>query len=157
LRAGSGSKPAIDVEKALVAERGFTRKQVDMMTDPIKLSVIQDQTVKGPLPEGWDPTRLNPAKIKAIVADNLPFRMKMLGWTAYNLDYSGGAVDQLDFPESIKEVTQARVHHPRSAPGRQYKALGAKGAIASFGTFKTATGTILGRGTTPTGGPACAR
>jgi len=144
LRAGAGSKPAVDVEKVLQEERGFTKKQVDMMTDPIKLAVIQDKTVKGPLPEGWDPTRLDPAKIKAIVKDSLPFRMNMLGWTAYNLAYSGGAVDQLDFPESIKEVTQARVHHPRSEAGRQYKAFGAKGAITAFGTFKTATGTDLG-------------
>ncbi|MEM9248577.1 MAG: M91 family zinc metallopeptidase [Pseudomonadota bacterium] len=144
LRAGTDDTAGIDIEKVLEEERGFAKGQVDMMPDPIKLEIIKDKTVKGPLPAGWDPARLTAAKIKQIVTDGLPFRMKMLGWTAYNLPYSGGPVGEMDFPESLKEIVRGRVHHPRSKQGRQYKALGSKAAIDGFAAFKTATGTDLG-------------
>ena len=143
LRAGTGSGP-VDIETVLQTDRGFTKAQVDMMNDTIKLEIMKDPTVKGPLPAGWDPVRLTGAKIKSIVADNLPFRMYLLGWTAYNLDYTGGATGALGFPESLKDITLARVHHPRSASGRQFKSLGGKTAIDAFPGFKTATGTNLG-------------
>lgn len=137
-------KAPVDVDKELAEGRGFGATCVSQMPDSLKLALYKDPSVKGPLPNGWSPTGLKLEQIKGIVADNLPFRMTMLGWKSYNLKYSGGPDQKLDFPESLKEITEARVHHPRSAPGRQYKALGGKAVIEDFVGFKAKTGVELG-------------
>ena len=144
LRKGSGTTAGVDVDAVLKDERKFSADTVGKMPDLLKLAVYKDADAKGPLPAGWEPARLTVEKIKSIVADKLPFRMKMLGWTAYKLPYDATTPLVFGFPETLKSITRARVHNPRSAPGRHFKELGEKEAIDAFAAFKTITGVNLG-------------
>jgi Effector protein len=138
------SKPKVDVEKILVEDRKFGKAFYDRLTDAMKYDVYADKDCVGPLPVGWDPLRLTVGKIKSIVADKLPCRMPMLGWTSYNLEYSKSTEMVFGFPKSIMEIVSHRVHHPRTAQGRQFRDLGEAAVFARFDDFKRATGTDLG-------------
>lgn len=138
------SVASVDIRKVLVEDRKFGQAFFDRLTDALKVDIYEDPTCTGPLPDGWDPLRLTVAKIKGIVADKLPNRLPVLGWTSYNLGYSGSNVAVFGFAQSIKEIVTHRVHHPRSAEGRQFKALGDKAVFTEFATFRSGTGVDLG-------------
>lgn len=144
LRKGDTTTPGVDVEDVLRDDRKFTSDQVAAMTDVLKLEIYKDAEAKGPLPDGWEPARLTAAKIKSIVADKLPFRMRMLGWTAYNLEYNGATPLVFGFPKTLKSITESRVHSERSDAGRTFKRLGERAVIDEFAAFKTSTGVDLG-------------
>lgn len=149
LRDGAGDKDPVDVERVLAVDMAFGDTVVAMMDDAIKVDLydehLKDDTFKGPLPAGWDPTRLNVDKIRKIIAGKLPYRMEMLGWRAYNLPYDKGAPNaKTGFDDSLQTITQKRVHHPRSSAGRRFTELGGKTTITAFAGFKTATGLDLG-------------
>lgn len=142
----SKGKDAVDVDKVLAEDRKFGDRVVALMDDGIKFDLYDSKKKpKGPLPNGWDPSRLDVDKIIAIVKDQLPYRMEMLGWTAYNIPYDKGSANfRTGFPDDIVTITKKRVHHWRSAAGRQFTALQGQTAIEAFKTFKTKTGTDLG-------------
>lgn len=139
-------KDGVKVDKVLAEDRKFGDQVVALMDDAIKFDLYDSKKKpKGPLPKGWDPSRLDVDKIIAIVKDQLPYRMGMLGWTAYNIPYDKGSTNtKTGFPDDIVTITKNRVHHWRSAAGRQFTALEGKTAIEAFTTFKTKTGTDLG-------------
>jgi hypothetical protein len=135
----------VDVRKVLVEDRKFGQAFYDRLTDAMKIDIYEDPACTGPLPDGWDPLRLTPEKIKGIVADKLPNRLPALGWTSYNMAYSGSNVAVFGFSQSIKEIVTHRVHHPRSTEGRRFKALGEQAVFGGLGAFRTSTGVDLGR------------
>lgn len=135
----------VDVRKVLVEDRKFGQAFYDRLTDALKYDIYKDADCRGPLPGGWDPLQLTPAKIKGIVADSLPNRLPMLGWAPYNLVYSGSNVAVFGFSQSIKEIVSGWVHHPRTSEGRRFKALGGTQVFNAFGTFRTGTGVDLGK------------
>ncbi len=142
---GDPSVAKVDVRKVLVEDRKFGQAFYDRLTDALKYDIYKDADCRGPLPGGWDPLQLTPAKIKGIVADSLPNRLPMLGWAPYNLVYSGSNVAVFGFSQSIKEIVTGWVHHPRTSEGRRFKALGGTQVFGEFGTFRTGTGIDLGR------------
>ncbi|MEM7530043.1 MAG: hypothetical protein AAF416_20700 [Pseudomonadota bacterium] len=130
------------VDKKL-KERGWDPKQLN---DTLRVALYEDGSeTKGPLPSGWIAVRLNLDQIKGIVGDKLPFRMKRLNWTAYNLPYKDASGKVMGFPESLKEITEAHVQHPRSGPGRRFRGFGGEAVFAKMKDCSDATGIPLGK------------
>ena len=99
----------------------------------MRLALCKDDSVKGPLPEGWDANQLTIEQIKAILSDKLPGRLRALGWTPY----------ELTDVARLKEVITTEEHHPNSPLHRRYTKLGGDDALyaltalhADGGTFK---------------------
>lgn len=104
------ARRAPDIETAVKA-RGFDGTALD---DRTKLAIAEAlPEVKGPLPAGWNPNHLSVAQMRGIVEHQIPFKLDVLGWSAFELPDAVGEGD------SIRSVTTAMRHHPRSAEGRR--------------------------------------
>jgi hypothetical protein len=103
------------------------------LTDKTKLAIL-DNGLSGPLPKGWDPNELTVAQMKDIFDKKIPFRLKKLGWSPFDLPNAVGEGD------TIEEVTRTSRSHPRSPEGRRFEALGGEAALKRFDFFKEKTG-----------------
>lgn len=131
---------------AALQSRGFAAATVARMTDATRYALFQNETITGPLPDGWNPAGLDAATIGMIARDRLPYRLGSLGWTPFGLPYEAQAVDDaLGFPRAIKAITQCEVYHPASARGRRFAALGGTQALDALARLKQAKGIDLGR------------